>query len=136
MLKEIERNPCKEEHAQGYFKFTHVLGDIADNIAVKFLEDGLRVSAQSGSGRVFVEIGPVRGDFMPHVQVRILRLSVEGDVLGIDLVKQVFQLYGADRKGQVLHRSKISRPGLITAIMAFEARLSFLLKCFHVFVTK
>lgn len=31
---------------------------------------------------------------------------MEIDILGIDLAKRVFQLHGADRRGQTLYRSK------------------------------
>lgn len=41
---------------------------------------------------------------------------MEIDILGIDLAKRVFQLHGADRRGQALHRSKVSRPALMETI--------------------
>jgi transposase len=59
-------------------------------------------------------------------------LSQDGrrsDVLGIDLAKQVFQLHGADRKGQALHRAKVSRAGLMAAITALKPKLVVMEAC-------
>lgn len=41
---------------------------------------------------------------------------MEIDILGIDLAKRVFQLHGADPRGQAMHRSKVSRPALMETI--------------------
>ena len=54
---------------------------------------------------------------------------MEVDVLGIDLAKQVFQLHGADRKGQALHRAKVSRAGLMAAITALKPKLVVMEAC-------
>ncbi len=47
---------------------------------------------------------------------------MEIDVLGIDLAKRVFQLHGATRSGLAVHRSKVSRPGLLQAIAALQPK--------------
>ena len=54
---------------------------------------------------------------------------MEVDVLGIDLAKHVFQLHGASRKGEVLHRSKVSRAGLMAAITALKPKLVVMEAC-------
>jgi transposase len=54
---------------------------------------------------------------------------MEVDILGINLAKKVFQLHGADRRGHVLHRSKISRAGLMTAITALRPKLVVMEAC-------
>jgi transposase len=51
------------------------------------------------------------------------------DVLGIDLAKRVFQLHGATRNGVVVHRSKVSRPGLMQAILRLQPRLVVMEAC-------
>jgi transposase len=57
------------------------------------------------------------------------RLIMEIDVLGIDLAKRVFQLHGAGRSGSALHRSKVSRPGLIEAITRLNPRTVVMEAC-------
>lgn len=47
---------------------------------------------------------------------------MEIDILGIDLAKRVFQLHGADRRGQAIHRSKVSRPALMETIRQLRPR--------------
>jgi transposase len=54
---------------------------------------------------------------------------MEIDVLGIDLAKRVFQLHGASRGGSALHRSKVSRPGLIEAITKLNPRTVVMEAC-------
>ena len=54
---------------------------------------------------------------------------MEIDVLGIDLAKRVFQLHGASRSGRALHRSKVSRPGLIEAINRLNPRTVVMEAC-------
>jgi transposase len=54
---------------------------------------------------------------------------MEVDVLGIDLAKHVFQLHGTSRSGLVLHRSKVSRPGLLAAIAKLKPRLVVMEAC-------
>ncbi|WP_028996679.1 IS110 family transposase [Azohydromonas australica] len=54
---------------------------------------------------------------------------MEVDVLGIDLAKQVFQLHGASRSGLVVHRSKVSRQGLLTAVRNLKPRLVVMEAC-------
>ena len=54
---------------------------------------------------------------------------MEIDVLGIDLAKRVFQLHGASRSGSALHRSKVSRPGLIEAITKLNPRTVVMEAC-------
>lgn len=51
------------------------------------------------------------------------------DVLGIDLAKRVFQLHGAIRGGAVAHRSKVSRLGLMQAILRLQPRLVVMEAC-------
>jgi len=51
------------------------------------------------------------------------------DILGIDLAKRVFQLHGAIRGGAVVHRSKVSRPGLMQAIVRLQPRLVVMEAC-------
>ncbi len=51
------------------------------------------------------------------------------DVLGIDLAKRVFQLHGAMRSGAVAHRSKVSRPCLLQAILRLQPRLVVMEAC-------
>lgn len=50
-------------------------------------------------------------------------------ILGIDLAKHVFQLHGASRSGLALHRSKVSRPGLLAAVKRLEPRLVVMEAC-------
>ncbi len=38
------------------------------------------------------------------------------DILGIDLAKRVFQLHGADRRGRLLHSSKVMRTELLSIV--------------------
>jgi len=48
---------------------------------------------------------------------------MEIDILGIDLAKRVFQLHGAGRRGQALHRSKVMRAGLLEAVRILHPRI-------------
>jgi transposase len=45
------------------------------------------------------------------------------------LAKKVIQHNGADRKGHELHRSKISRAGMMTAITALRPKLVVMEAC-------
>jgi transposase len=47
---------------------------------------------------------------------------MEIDVLGIDLAKQVFQLHGADRRGRVVHRAKVSRSSFFESVRTLKPR--------------
>ena len=51
------------------------------------------------------------------------------DILGIDLAKRVFQLHGADRRGHVLHRSKVTRDGFVQAVRSLRPRLVAMEAC-------
>jgi transposase len=51
------------------------------------------------------------------------------DVLGIDLAKHVFQLHGVDHGGRVLHRSKVSRPSLLSVIAELQPKLVVMEAC-------
>ena len=51
------------------------------------------------------------------------------EVLGIDLAKRVFQLHGVTTGGAVVHRSKVSRPGLLQAIERLGPRLVVMEAC-------
>ena len=51
------------------------------------------------------------------------------DVLGIDLAKRVFQLHGADRRGQAQHRSKVSRASLLGAVRELRPRIVAIEAC-------
>lgn len=44
---------------------------------------------------------------------------MEINILGIDLAKHVFQLHGADCRGQVMHRSKVSCSALMETFVSF-----------------
>jgi len=48
---------------------------------------------------------------------------MEIDVLGIDLAKQIFQLHGADRRGRVVHRSKVSRSSFFESVRTLNPRV-------------
>lgn len=54
---------------------------------------------------------------------------MEIDLLGIDLAKRIFQLHGADRRGHVLHRSKISRPALLDTVKHLRPRVVAMEAC-------
>lgn len=54
---------------------------------------------------------------------------MEIDILGIDLAKRVFQLHGADRRGQALHRSKVTRAGLLQAVRTLHPRVIAMEAC-------
>lgn len=54
---------------------------------------------------------------------------MEIDILGIDLAKRVFQLHGADRRGQTLHRSKVMRAGLLEAVRTLQPRIIAMEAC-------
>lgn len=51
------------------------------------------------------------------------------DTLGIDLAKWVFQLHGADRRGQAVHRSKVMRAGLLEAVRTLRPRIVAMEAC-------
>lgn len=54
---------------------------------------------------------------------------MEIDLLGIDLAKRVFQLHGADRRGQVLHRAKVSRAALVDTVRQLRPRVIAMEAC-------
>jgi transposase len=54
---------------------------------------------------------------------------MEIDVLCIDLAKQVFQLHGADRRGRVVHRVKVSRGSFFEAVRTLEPRMVVMEAC-------
>jgi transposase len=54
---------------------------------------------------------------------------MEIDIVGIDLAKQVFQLHGADRRGRVLHRAKVSRGSLFESVRMLKPRLIVMEAC-------
>lgn len=54
---------------------------------------------------------------------------MEIDTLGIDLAKRVFQLHGADRRGQAVHRSKVMRAGLLEAGRTLRPRIVAMEAC-------
>jgi len=54
---------------------------------------------------------------------------MEVDLLGIDLAKRIFQLHGADRRGRVLRRSKISRPALLETVRHLRPRVVAMEAC-------
>ncbi|WP_233810177.1 IS110 family transposase [Paraburkholderia sp. HP33-1] len=54
---------------------------------------------------------------------------MEIDVLGIDLAKQVFQLHGADRRGHVVHRSKVSRSSFFESVRTLSPRVVVMEPC-------
>jgi len=58
-----------------------------------------------------------------------MEANMQIDILGIDLAKRVFQLHGAIRGGAVVHRSKVSRPGLMQAIVRLQPRLVVMEAC-------
>jgi len=45
------------------------------------------------------------------------------DILGVDLAKQVFQLHGADRRGNALHCSNVMRAELLGAVQKLQPRI-------------
>lgn len=54
---------------------------------------------------------------------------MEVDLLGIDLAKRVFQLHGADRRGNALHRSKVSRAAMVETIKELHPRVIAMEAC-------
>lgn len=58
----------------------------------------------------------------PSSTVEMRGVIMEIAILGIDLAKRVFQLHGADRRGQAMHRSKVSRPVLMETIRQLRSR--------------
>src|SRR5476649_2480195 len=62
-------------------------------------------------------------------QPDVWRFIMEIDILGIDLAKQVFQLHGADRRGRVLHRAKVSRGSLFESVRTLKPRLAVMEAC-------
>ncbi len=54
---------------------------------------------------------------------------MEIDILGIDLAKHVFQLHGAGRNGQAVHRSKVGRAALIQAVHKLRPRTVVMEAC-------
>ena len=54
---------------------------------------------------------------------------MEIDVLGIDLAKQVFQLHGADRRGRVVHRAKVSRGSFFESVRTLNPRMVIMEAC-------
>jgi transposase len=54
---------------------------------------------------------------------------MEIDILGIDLAKEVFQLHGADRRGQAVHRAKVSRGSLAECVRTLKPRLVVMEAC-------
>lgn len=54
---------------------------------------------------------------------------MEIDILGTDLAKQIFQLHGADRRGRVLHRAKVSRGSLFESVRTLKPRLVVMEAC-------
>ena len=57
------------------------------------------------------------------------RLIMGTDILGIDLAKRVFQFHGADRRGQVVHRSKVSRGAVPETVAALAPRVIAMEAC-------
>lgn len=51
------------------------------------------------------------------------------DILGIDLAKRVFQLYGADHRGHALHGSKALRAELLGAMRKLQPRVIAMEAC-------
>ena len=47
---------------------------------------------------------------------------MEIDILGIDLAKRVLHLHGADGRGRVPHRSKVSRAALLSVVRELRPR--------------
>lgn len=54
---------------------------------------------------------------------------MEIDMLGIDLAKRVFQLHGADRHGHAVHRAKVGRPALVSAVRELRPRVVVMEAC-------
>ena len=54
---------------------------------------------------------------------------MEIEILGIDLAKRVFQLHGADRRGQAVHRSKVMRAGLLEAVRTLRPQMVAMEAC-------
>lgn len=50
-------------------------------------------------------------------------------ILGIDLAKRVFQLHGADSRGRALHRSKVNRADLLTAVRELRPQIVAMEAC-------
>ena len=50
-------------------------------------------------------------------------------ILCTDLAKQVFQFHGADRRGRVLHRAKVSRGSLFESVRTLKPRLVVMEAC-------
>ena len=64
-----------------------------------------------------------------HTQPDVWRFIMEIDVLGIDLAKQVFQLHGADRRGRVVHRAKVSRSAFLESVRTLKPRMVVMEAC-------
>jgi hypothetical protein len=62
-------------------------------------------------------------------QPDVWSFMMEIDILGIDLAKLIFQLHGADRRGRVLHRAKISRGSLFESVRTLKPRLVVMEAC-------
>jgi len=54
---------------------------------------------------------------------------MEIDILGIDLAEQIFRLHGADRRGRVLHRAKVSRGSLFESVRTLKPRVVVMEAC-------
>ena len=54
---------------------------------------------------------------------------MEIDILGVDLAKQVFQFHGADRRGGVVHRAKVSHGSLFESVHMLKPGLVVLEAC-------
>jgi transposase len=54
---------------------------------------------------------------------------MEVDILGIDLAKRVFQLHGADCRGHVLHRAKVTRSELLESVRQLRPRIIAMEAC-------
>ena len=54
---------------------------------------------------------------------------MEVDILGIDLAKLVFQLHGVDRRGNAIHRAKVSRSSLIATVRLLKPRMIAMEAC-------
>jgi hypothetical protein len=66
---------------------------------------------------------PLKGTGHPLSTVLIKRFIMEINLLGIDLAKRVFQLHGADRRGHLLHRAKVSRAVLVDTVWQLRPRV-------------
>jgi transposase len=54
---------------------------------------------------------------------------MEIDILSIDLAKRVFHLHGADGRGRVQHRSKVSRAALLSVVQELRPRVIAMEAC-------